>query len=88
MSEKIVQLNEEIIKGQIKGKVSPSTISELNKKAYVHIEDWRNRSLQGGKYPYVYVDGIYLRLNWGGEYENVAVLVAIAVNEAGYLLNQ
>ena len=22
-------------------KVSPSTISELNKKAYVHIEDWR-----------------------------------------------
>ena len=65
-------------------KVSPSTISELNKKAYVHIEDWRNRPLQGGKYPYVYVDGIYLRRNWGGEYENVAILVAIAVNEAGY----
>jgi len=42
-------------------KVSPATISELNKKAYVHIEDWRNRPLHGGKYPYVYVDGIYLR---------------------------
>ena len=54
-------------------KVSPSTISELNKKAYVHIEDWRNRPLQGGKYPYVYVDGIYLRRNWGGEHENVAI---------------
>ena len=40
-------------------KVSPATISELNKKAYVHIEDWRNRPLQGGRYPYVYVDGIY-----------------------------
>lgn len=65
-------------------KVSPSTISELNKKAYVHIEDWRNRPLNGGKYPYVYVDGIYLRRNWGGEYENVSVLVAIAVNEDGY----
>ena len=65
-------------------KVSPSAISELNKKAYVHIEEWRNRSLQGGKYPYVYVDGIYLKRNWGGEYENVAVLVAIAVNEDGY----
>ena len=51
-------------------KVSPSTISELNKKAYVHIEEWRNRPLQGGRYPYVYVDGIYLRRNWGGEYEN------------------
>ena len=65
-------------------KVSAATVSELNKKAYVHIEEWRNRPLQGGKYPYVYVDGIYLRRNWGGEYENVAVLVAIAVNEDGY----
>lgn len=51
---------------------------------YVHIGDWRNRPLQGGQYPYVYVDGIYLRRNWGGEYENVAILVAIAVNEDGY----
>lgn len=65
-------------------KVSPSTISELNKKAYVHIEQWRNRPLQSDKYPYIYVDGIYLRRNWGGEYENVSVLVAIAVNEDGY----
>ena len=39
-------------------KVSPATISELNKKAYIHIEDWRNRPLQGGRYLYVYVDGI------------------------------
>ena len=97
MSEKIVRLNEEVIKGQLKGisfeiaiieryrrressveealiemylagvsvrrveditealwgsKVAPSTISELNKKAYVHIEEWRNRPLQGGHYPY------------------------------------
>lgn len=65
-------------------KVSPATISELNKKAYVHIEEWRNRPLRGGKYPYVYVDGIYLRRNWGGEFENVSILVAIAVNEDGY----
>jgi transposase-like protein len=65
-------------------KVSPSTISELNKKAYVHIEDWRNRQLRGGTYPYVYVDGIYLRRNWGGEFENVSILVAIGVNEDGY----
>ena len=38
-------------------KVSPSTISEPKRKAYVHIEDWQNRHLQGGRYPYVYVDG-------------------------------
>ena len=40
--------------------------------------------IKGLVYPYVYVDGIYLRRNWGGEYENVSVLVAIAVNEDGY----
>lgn len=65
-------------------KVSPSTVSELNKKAYVRIEEWRNRLLQGGKYPYVYVDDIYLKRNWGSEYKNVSILVAMGVNEDGY----
>ena len=62
---------------------SPSTISELNKKAYVNIENWRKRPLTG-RYPYVYVDGIYLKRNWGGEYENVSILVAVGVAEDGY----
>ena len=64
-------------------RVSASTISDLNKKAYVHIEEWRNRALKG-EYPYVYVDGIYLKRNWGGEFENVSILVAIGVNSDGY----
>jgi len=54
-------------------KVSAGTVSNLNKKVYGHIDTWRNRPLQG-KYPYVYMDGIYLKRNWGGEYENVAIL--------------
>ncbi|MPM45694.1 hypothetical protein SDC9_92384 [bioreactor metagenome] len=40
--------------------------------------------MRGGKYPYVYVDGIYLRRNWDGEFENVSILVALGVNEDGY----
>ena len=63
-------------------KVSPGTISELNKKVYVQIEEWRNRPLQC-EYPYVHVDGIYLKRNWGGSIENVAVLVALGVNGDG-----
>lgn len=43
----------------------PSTIRELNKKAYVYVEDWWNRPLQGGRYPYVNVDGIYLHRKLG-----------------------
>lgn len=64
-------------------KVSSSTISNLNQKAYKHIEEWRQRPLTG-EYPYVYVDGIYLKRCWGGEIQNVSVLVAIGVNKDGF----
>ena len=30
------------------------------------------------------MDGIYLKRNWGGEFENVSILVAIGVDEDGY----
>lgn len=63
-------------------KVSPGTISNLNQKVYVQIEEWRNRKLKA-EYPYVYLDGIYLKKNWGGTIENVAILIAIGVNSEG-----
>ena len=63
--------------------MSASTISELNKNAYVHIEERRNRGLKE-EYPYVYVDGIYLKRNRGGEFENVSIALAIGVNSDGY----
>ncbi len=63
-------------------KVSPGTISNLNKKAYGHIETWRTRPLTGS-YPYVYVDGVYLKRSWGGEIQNVSILVAIGVSNDG-----
>lgn len=33
--------------------------------------------------PCACVDGIYLKRSWGGAYENVAVMVAIGVNDDG-----
>jgi len=63
-------------------KLSAGTMSRLNGKVYEQIEVWRNRPLSGA-YPYVYLDGIYLKRNWGGEYENVAILIAMAVNQRG-----
>ena len=67
-------------------RISPATINinELNEKACVHIKDWQNCPLQGGRYPSIYVDGIYLRRNRGGAYEDVAILVVIAINKDGY----
>lgn len=64
-------------------RVSPGTISNLNKKAYEHIEEWRSRPITE-EYPYVYVDGVYLKRSWGGEIQNVSVLVAIGVNNEGF----
>ena len=45
-------------------KVSPGTISNLSKKVYGQIEAWRNRPLVA-EYPYVYMDGIYLKKELG-----------------------
>ena len=138
MSEKIVQLNEEVIKGQLKELVRGSVEETLNELLEAEAEKLtqaaryeRNEQRQGyrsGHYNrsltttsgdvtlkvpklkgisfetaiieryrrressveealiemYLAVDGIYLRRNWGGEFENVAILVAIAVNEDGY----
>jgi len=63
--------------------VSASTVSNLNEKAFEAVEQWRSRPLACA-YPYVYIDGIYLKRSWGGSFENVAVMVAIGVNEDGF----
>ena len=136
MSEKIVQLNEEIIKGQIKELVRGSVEETLNELLEKEAESLtqavryeRSEARQGyrsGHYdrnltttsgdvtlhmprlkgvPFetaiieryrrressveealieMYLAGVSVRRNWGGEYENVSVLVAIAVNEDGF----
>lgn len=63
--------------------VSAGTVSNLNKKAFASVEEWRTRPL-ACDYPYVFVDGTYVKRNWGGAYESVAVLVAIGVNSDGF----
>src|SRR5262245_65448817 len=63
--------------------MSPSTVSELNKKIYATIEAWRNRPIEG-EHPYVYRDGNVLKRCWVGEVRNVSLLVAIGVNSEGY----
>ena len=36
------------------------------------------------EHPYLFLDGVYLKRSWGGEVQNVSVLVAIGVNSEGY----
>lgn len=64
-------------------RVSPGTVSKLNKKIYERIEAWRTRPIEG-EYPYVYLDGLVLKRSWAGEVNNVSVLVAIGVDREGF----
>jgi transposase-like protein len=64
-------------------RVSASTVSGLNQKIYGKINEWRERPLVGD-FPYVFLDGIWLKRSWGGEVKNVSVLVAIGVAQSGY----
>jgi transposase-like protein len=63
-------------------RVSPSAVSRLNEKIFERIEEWRGRALKES-YPYLFVDGMWLKQSWGGEITTVSILVAVAVNEDG-----
>ncbi|MSV24297.1 hypothetical protein FYJ78_03670 [Selenomonas sp. WCA-380-WT-3B 3/] len=58
MSGNIIQLNEDLIKNNLKDLVRDS----VDQKAYKHIEEWRQRPLTV-EYPYVYVDGILIMVS-------------------------
>src|SRR6201981_1513588 len=64
-------------------RVSPSTVSNLNKKIYAKIEAWRNRRIEG-EHPYLYLHGIVMKRTWAGEVRNVSLLVASADNSEGF----
>jgi transposase-like protein len=74
---------EDITKALWGTRVSPGTVSNLNKKIYERIEKWRNRPITDS-FPYVYLDGIVLKRTWADEVRNVSVLVAIGVGADGY----
>ncbi|MCG3122662.1 MAG: hypothetical protein GIKADHBN_01055 [Phycisphaerales bacterium] len=64
-------------------RVSASAVSGMAQKVYGQIEGWRNRRLEG-THAYVYLDGIWLKRSWGGEVKDVAVLIAIGVDQEGF----
>lgn len=63
--------------------VSAVTVSNPNEKAFAAVEEWMNRPLERA-YAYAYVNSIHLKRSWGGSYENMAMLVAIGINDDGY----
>lgn len=63
--------------------MSAMSISRLSGRLSERLTEWRERPLTA-EYPYLYVDGIALKVRWGGAVERVSILVAIGVNTEGY----
>ena len=64
-------------------KVSPGTVSKLNKRIYSYIVKWRYRLIIVS-FSYVYLDRVVLKRSLGDEVRNISVLVALGVDQEGY----
>ena len=64
--------------------LSKSPVSELAKRLDDTVTAVRNRPLDGGPSPYVWLDALTQRCREGGRIVNVAVVIATAVNADGH----
>jgi transposase-like protein len=64
--------------------MSKSQVSELAKELDTIVEEFRNRPLRSGPYPFMWLDALTQRCREGGRVVNVATVVATAVNADGH----
>ena len=64
--------------------LSKSRVSEMAKSLDGSVEAFRNRPLDGGPYPFVWLDAMSVKSREEGRIVNVAVVQAIGVNAEGY----
>src|SRR5690606_30930352 len=74
----------EQITGKLSGvKVSKDAVSRIAGRLDATRAEWRARRLDRA-YPYLYLDATYLKARWAGAVRDVALLVAVGVDEEGY----
>jgi len=64
--------------------LSKSQVSELVKSLDEKVAQFRNRPLDAGPYTYVWVDALTQKVREAGRIVNVAMVIAVGVNAAGY----
>ena len=62
--------------------IDKSQVSRICKGLDEVVQDFRNRPLEG-RYPYVWLDGLYLKVRQNHRIVSMAVVIAIGVNELG-----
>jgi len=63
--------------------ISKSQVSRICEELDASVEEFLGRPLDGGPYPYVWLDGLTQKVREGGRIVNVCVVVATAVNGEG-----
>lgn len=52
-------------------RIPSQTLSDKLGKVYAEIDAWRERPLEG-EWPYVFVDGVWHKRSWGGQWRTSA----------------
>jgi transposase-like protein len=78
-TRKVTQITEKLCGMSI----SSSQVSRVCKVLDEGLTQFRERSLAGTSYLYVYIDATYQRIRYDGAVRNLAVLVAIGINPEG-----
>lgn len=63
--------------------ISKSQVSDMARSLDEQVEAFRNRPLDAGPYPYIWLDALTMRSREAGRVVNVAVVVATGVNSDG-----
>ena len=64
-------------------KIGKDVVSRISERLHERQRAWRERPLEKA-YPYLYLDATYLKVNWGASVANLALLVAVGVDEEGF----
>jgi putative transposase len=74
----------EEVTGKLSGtRLSKDAVSRIAQRLDGALAEWRQRRLERS-YPYLYLDATYLKARWAGAVRDVALLVAVGVDEEGY----
>lgn len=70
---------DELVKALGMGGISKSRVSKLCEELDEELERFRNRPLDEGAYPYVWIDATYVKARQDGRVASVAVVIAVGV---------
>src|SRR3712207_9446611 len=73
-----------VIEALSRVKVVKDAVSRIARRLEEEQREWRERSLEGKEYPYLYLDATYLKVRWGASVSSMALLACVGVDEEGF----